>query len=141
MLNTVLMSSKCKKTRGMSFWVISVGISFIFLGGQSVAKDYETCADRLHNIQHELELARLSDDDYKSYGLKRALLNVRRYCEDERVEKIHDKAFTESADVAIRGEQMEDALQSGDVLMIESARANLHRAREELRQARKELHE
>lgn len=119
----------------------SLGFGCCIVSEQAISHEYDNCATRLQNIQYELERARLSDNIHKHLGLKRALLNVRRYCHDESVEKGFDEVSKAKVAVFTRGEEMDDALEEGDPVKIEMARDNLHQARENLLQARRRSHD
>ena len=119
----------------VSQWTIGIGLGCLFMSGYSAGHNDSTCAERRDEILYQLEQAKQSGNRYKQSGLETALHNVKRYCQDDAIERRQNKIESAVAEVIYRSEQLEKALKEDELSKVMVYREKLHHARRQLARA------
>lgn len=119
----------------VSQWTLGVGLGCLLMSGYSAGHNDSTCAERRDEILYQLDQAKLSGNRYKQSGLETALRNVKRYCQDDPIERRQNNIASAAAEVIYRSEQLERALEEDAPSKVKVCREQLHHARRQLARA------
>lgn len=115
------------------FWHLSLLMGSVLIIDGSWAGARESCAQRRAELVLQIERAEAADNVYRTSGLKQALANVERYCQEPSAQDDRSSALQKAAaEVRRRQSYLQAARRYGDVKVIKKQEARLERAQTKL---------
>lgn len=102
--------------------------------------DNPLCAAKERNVREQMEVARAHGNTDRLRGLETSLEKIQRQCTDEALlEEAEDEVRESIEEVEERKQDLEEALEEGDVDEVEDRREKLREATDELNDHAEEL--
>ncbi|WP_328186618.1 DUF1090 domain-containing protein [Marinobacter sp. OP 3.4] len=126
-----------KHTLSLSALVLALGFS---VPAFAAPADNPLCADKEAEVERQMDMAREQGNRDRLRGLETSLEQIRTHCTDEELLADAEEEVRDSLeDQEEQRQELEEALQAGDVDKVEDRQEDLKEATEELEEHIREL--